>query len=297
MSAQRARVVGVKISAGLGNQMFQYAAGLALAERLGAELICDIGHYRRHTRADRPLGLTAFGLQLQIGRIPPLAPLRHAMMVLGLNYRAFRRATVFQQRRGFEPAFDRLTAPVALSGYLQSWRYFEGHEASVRRAFDTSPLATAHSAALAAEIDAAQTPVAVHVRRGDYLKDEQSVARFGVLGTDYYQAARAALEARLPAGGKAPTYFLFSDEIERATKELQDWPGLRPVAGFSGHEDLRLMSLCRHFIIANSTFSWWGAWLGAAPDKQVVGPRRWFGPAHPWPEDIEDRLLPDWIRV
>ncbi|MBK8082834.1 MAG: alpha-1,2-fucosyltransferase [Devosia sp.] len=92
------------------------------------------------------------------------------------------------------------------------------------------------------------------MRRGDYLVDQQATAHFGVLGPDHYAAARQALEARVPA----PTYFLFSDEPERARTELATWPDLRPVAGLSGPEDLRLMSLCRHFIIANSTFSWWG---------------------------------------
>ena len=293
MSVHSPAVVGVRLTHGLGNQMYQYAAGLALAERLGARLVCDIGHFRRRDRGDRDLGLGAFGLELPTGHIPPLVPLRHIAMALGLKYSEFRHCTIFRHIGAFDPAFDKLTAPVALHGFLQSWRFFEGHEASVRRAFDTSRLATGRLAAVSAEIAAARNPVAVHVRRGDYLKDEETMSLFGILGADYYRAAREALEARLDA----PTYFLFSDEIDRATAELRDWSGLRPVAGFTGPEDLHLMSLCRHFIIANSTFSWWGAWLGTAPGKLVVGPHRWFGPAHPFEENTYDRLLPDWIRV
>lgn len=297
MSVQRSQVVGVRLKGGLGNQMFQYAAGLALAERLGARLVCDTGHYRREDRGDRNLGLGAFGIELKLAHLPPLAPLRQLLMLLGLRYTEFRHGTIFRQVSGYDAAFETLAAPAILHGYLQSWRFFVGHEASVRKTFDTTRLATERTATLAAEIGAAHTPVAVHVRRGDYLKDEKSVARFGILGADHYHAARAALEARLDARGAAPTYFLFSDESERAATELRDWPGLRPVTGFSGHEDLYLMSRCRHFIIANSTFSWWGAWLGTAPDKLVVAPRRWFGPAHPNPGDVDDRLPPDWIRV
>ncbi len=293
MSAPLPARVGVKLSDGLGNQMFQYAAGLALAERLGAELVCDTGHYHYKDRGDRGLGLEAFGIELRIERVPPFKPLRHLAMALGLKHAPFRRAATFRHRENFDPAFLELTAPIALTGYFQSWRFFDGYESRMRQVFDTGRLATPRLASLTAEIAAARNPVAVHVRRGDYLKDAQSIAFFGVLGGNYYDAARHALEARV----EAPTYFLFSDEIDRATTELRGWPGLRPVTGFTGPEDLRLMSLCRHFIIANSTFSWWGAWLGAAPDKQVVGPRQWFGPAYKHPVNINDRLPPDWLRV
>ncbi len=287
------RVVGVRITDGLGNQMFQYAAGLALSERLGARLVCDVSHYRRTRRRDRPLGLEQFGIALATERVPPFKPVRRLPVALGLLHRGFRKAQVMRQHEGFDPAFLELIAPAALAGYFQSWLYFSGHEASVRRVFDTERLSTARTARLEDEIRAAEHPVAVHVRRGDYLVDQQATGHFGVLGPDHYAAARQALEARVPA----PTYFLFSDEPERARTELATWPDLRPVAGLSGPEDLRLMSLCRHFIIANSTFSWWGAWLGAAPDKLVVGPRRWFGPEYSLPVEIDDRLPPDWLRV
>ncbi len=293
MPAQRPAIVGVKISAGLGNQMFQYAAGLALAERLGAELVCDIRHYEYEDRGDRGLGLPVFGIELKPARVPPFRPLRQLSMALGLQHANFRQARVLLQVEKYEPEFEQLTAPAVLAGYFQSWRFFAGHEASVRRVFDTRRLATDRIAAVAAEIAAARHPVAVHVRRGDYLKDARSAAYFGVLDTGYYNAARAALEARV----NAPTYFLFSDEIGRAADELRGWPGLRPVTGFTGPEDLHLMSLCRHFIIANSTFSWWGAWLGTARDKLVAGPRRWFGPGYPHRVEIDDRLPLDWIRV
>ena len=285
--------VGVKITAGLGNQMFQYAAGLALAKRLGVALVCDVSHYRRQRRQDRPLGLEQFGIAIDADRVPPYKPGRRLAVALGLMHQRFRGASVLRQREGFDPAFLSAGAPTALVGYFQSWRYFSGYEASVRQTFDTGSLSTARTAALEAEIRAAEHPGAVHVRRGDYLVNPQASAYFGVLGRDYYLAAREALEARIPR----PTYFLFSDDPERARTELTDWPGLRLVAGYSGAEDLRLMSLCRHFVIANSTFSWWGAWLGAAPDKLVIGPQRWFGPDYPLPVDVDDRLLHGWLRI
>lgn len=293
MPDPRRGVVGTTLTGGLGNQMFQYAAGLAIAERLGADLLCDISFYQRADRGDRRVGLGEFGINLKLGRVPPFKRPRQLATALGLFPSPFRGVTPFLNQEGFDPRSLELGSPAALSGYFQSWRYFEGHEASIRRTFDTSKLATSRTADLAAEIAAARNPVAVHVRRGDYSATPEAIAAFGMLGADYYLGGRAALEARI----EDPTYFLFTDDLGAAQAELADWQGLRPVAGFSGHEDFYLMSLCKHFIIANSTFSWWAAWLGKAPGKQVVGPSAWFGPGYQHAVDIDDRLPIGWIRM
>lgn len=273
--------------------MFQYAAGLTIAERLGAELLCDIRHYERKDRGDRRLGLRDFGIELHSARVPPFKLGRRVGTALGLMPDPFRGGTRLKSIEGFDPRSREVAGPVALSGHFQSWHYFEGHEASVRRAFDTSRLATARTASLAAEIAAAKNPVAVHVRRGDYTTTPEAIAFYGLLPAEYYFASKSALEERV----EDPTYFLFTDDLAPAQELLADWPGLRPVIGFSGPEDMYLMSRCKHFIIANSTFSWWAAWLGGAPDKQVVGPYAWFGPSYPHTIDLDDRLPPGWIRV
>lgn len=293
MSSARPNLVGVFIYGGLGNQMFQYAAGLSLSERLGAELGVDIRHYERRDRGDRRLGLRNFGIELRSERVPPFKIGRRLATALRVLPDPFRGGERMVSVEGFDPHFLELTTPVALSGYFQSWRYFEGHEASVRRAFDVQRLATPRTTGLAAEIAAASNPVAVHIRRGDYTISPDSIAFFGLLHADYYMAAKSALEARIDA----PTYFLFSDDVDVAKAELAGWQGLRPVTGFTAYEDMFLMSGCKHFIIANSTFSWWAAWLGAAPDKLVVGPRQWFGPAYPHPVDPTDRSPPGWLLV
>jgi len=289
----RPNLVGVDIYGGLGNQMFQYAAGLALSERLGAQLGVDIRHYERKDRGDRRLGLRDFGIELNSVRVPPFKIGRRIATALRLLPDPFRGGERLVDVEGFNPRFLQLTTPVALRGYFQSWRYFEGYEASVRRAFDVHRLATPRTTELAAEIAAARNPVAIHIRRGDYTISPHSVAFFGLLHADYYRAARSALEARVDN----PTYFLFSDEVDVALAELAGWQGLRPVTGFSAYEDMYLMSSCKHFVIANSTFSWWAAWLGAAPDKVVAGPKQWFGPAYPHSVDPTDRSPAGWLLV
>jgi len=289
----RPNLVGVNIYGGLGNQMFQYAAGLTLSERLGTELCFDIRHYERRDRGDRRLGLRDFGIELQSARVPPFKIGRRIGAALRLLPNPFRGGSRLVSIEGFDPRFFELKAPAALSGFFQSWHYFEGHEASVRRAFDVQRLATPRTAELAAEIAAAKNPVAVHIRRGDYTDSPETIAFFGLLHADHYFRAKSALEARV----EEPTYFLFSDDVDIAKAELAGWPGLRPVTGFSAYEDMFLMSSCRHFIIANSTFSWWAAWLGAAPDKLVIGPQQWFGPDYPYPVDPTDRSPPGWLLV
>lgn len=293
MSSIRPNLVGVALYGGLGNQLFQYAAGLAVAERLEAQLVCDIRHYQRLDRGDRRLGLNEFGISLNVARVPPYKRGRRIGISLGLLPDPFRGAVPVVAHEGFDPRSREVQSPAALVGHLQSWRYLEGHEPAIRRAFDTRKLATPQTAELSAEIAAARNPVAVHVRRGDYTATAEARAIYETLRSDYYFAAKAELEARVDA----PTYFLFSDDPAPAQEELAGWQGLRPVTGFTAYEDMHLMSSCKHFITANSTFSWWAAWLGSAPDKQVVGPKKWFGPGYGKPVDIDDRLPPGWIRV
>jgi len=285
-------LIGIKLHSGLGNQMFMYAAGLAMAERLGGTLICDTRRFRsRNTRADRQLAIESFGIRLKRGPVPPHNDLYLLASALGLWRDPFRGAPRLKTYMAYVPRFHEIDGTCALRGYFQSWRYLAGHERAVRAAFDIDQLATERTAAIAAEIAASDNPVAVHVRRGDYVNKSSEPSGFAILRRDYYDAARRAIEARADVH---PTYFLFSDEPQAAMAELDGWPKLHPVTGFGHLEDLRLMALCRHFITANSTFSWWAAWLGRSPEKHVVAPNLWFGPGLAHLESREDRIMPDW---
>ena len=279
-------LVAVKLSGGLGNQMFTYAGGLALATRLGGELRFDLRSYRQH--GSRPLQLGAFRIAL-----PEYTPIWWKLQ------RLTRRMTNGRWRPGperlaeesdFEPGYFDLTLPCYIRGFFQSWRYFAGYETVVRAAFDTARLATPRTAEIERAIGAEECPVMVHVRRGDY---HQAPTIATLLGRAHYDAARSELEAR----GLKPKYFLFSDDLADAASLLSDWPNVTPVDGLDNLETLRVMSLCRHHIIANSSFSWWAAWLGAAPDKIVIAPKTWFGPDYERELDMDARIPPDWIRV
>ncbi len=274
------------MSGGLGNQLFSYAAGHALAKRLGGDLRFDL---RTFASSDfRRLGVPAFGITLRAWKPTWWKLERLAREATGGRWRPGPER--YREQRDLEPWFFDAEPPCFLIGYFQSWRYFAGAEDEIRQAFDTDRLKVPRVAEMERRIRAASCPVMVHVRRGDY---RTSPDIFPLLGADHYNRARAVIEA----SGARPTWFLFSDEIEDAAAMLAHWPDLVPVRGFDTLEDFRLMSLCRHFIIPNSSFAWWAAWLGRAPDKIVAAPSRWFGPGYKAPVDMDARLPPDWVRV
>lgn len=288
MTAKRP-IVGVRIIGGLGNQMFLYAAALAMAERLDSDLICDVSHYRRRRTRDRQLNLPAFGIRYVTGRAPPYNRLRGLAIRMNLVADRFRNAEQLHAE-GYDPRFHQIAGSCALAGYLQSWRYFVGHEDPVRRAFDVTRFASQRTRLLADEISRCEHAVAIHVRRGDYANAQEV---HPLMRRDYYDAARDALSAN----GRRPTFFLFSDDLQAASGELAGWGDLRLVSGLTPLEDMYLMTRCRHFIIANSTFSWWAAWLGMAADKCVVAPATWFGPAYKFDYDLDDRIVPGWLAI
>lgn len=288
----------VRIYGGLGNQLFMYACGLALAERRGARLLIDVGHLS--SELYRPFGLGVFRLRAEHADASLVRRIRgfgegklarewyHVRRSLGLA-----RTTTYVRETGwrFSPEVLAHPAPCYLKGHWMCERYFADQADAVRQdlAFREPPRGrNAELATLIASLDEA---VSIHVRRGDYLVggNQQIYAR---LGADYYRGAIATIRSKLTN----PRFFCFSDDPQAARRDL-DLPTDTVFVdhnGNAGHEDLRLMSLCRHHIIANSTFSWWGAWLGGNPGQVVVAPQTWW--IHP---DYDDRdIIPErWLRV
>jgi hypothetical protein len=167
-----------------------------------------------------------------------------------------------------------LVAPdnVLLIGYWQSEDYFLDVHAAIRRELRfRSGLAPGYAGfeSLATK----PSSVAVHVRRGDYVSDATTSAVHGALGPDYYRRALAFVAERV----QEPEYLAFSDDPEWVERELAAKLSLTVVSGGDAHQDLQLMSLCTHHVIANSSFSWWGAWLGEQDGSVVVAPAGWFG--------------------
>lgn len=274
----------------LGNQMFQYAAGRALADRLGVSLTLD--SRGAELRGEGVL-TRVFDLDLATPDIlPPLrqrAPLGYALwrglgQHLGTGPKLRREVGL-----GYNPDFVDWSDNSYLHGYWQSERYFAQSAELIRRDFTFPEYSNQQNAEMAARIGETNA-ISLHVRRGDYL----TLAAHVLCDQAYYEAALAQVLDGLKG---QPTVYVFSDDPQWA-KENLPLPCDKVVVDFNGadtdYEDMRLMSLCKHNIIGNSSFSWWAAWLNQTPDRRVAGPAKWFGDPKLNNPDI---LPPGWLRI
>jgi hypothetical protein len=268
--------VRVQLHGGLGNQLFQAACGLALARRHRARLSFDISRFR-----DKGLrGYALDGLPIAATVMPPqkmplvsklVATVDKARGGIGVRRPAGWYAAIHAERQfHFDPAVLDLKPDILLAGFFQSPRYFADAETEVRAAFDATALMPEPVRAFGARL--AETPsVSVHLRRGDFAASATTQAVHGVLDMAYYQRAVALIRRVEPGVGIA----VFSDAPDAAREAAAAWDGTA-IDGGSALADLWLMRQCRHHIIANSSFSWWGAWLGDDPAGLTIAPRAWF---------------------
>jgi hypothetical protein len=267
-------IVRVRVVGGLGNQMFCAAAGMALADRLCADLEFGIDKILRMKQ--REFGLAPFKLPARLvegegwkysRKLAPLYWLQGLRPGPGEN-----RTTIWrQQGHHFDPSFLALQGNVQLRGFFQSPRYFDNIVPKVRAAFDLKPHLSEAGRKLAADA-AGDDSIAIHIRRGDYVSVAANADIFTTLGADYYGTALGLLN-RIVA---RPRVFVVTDDPPAARALLKDIPGLIFAQGTTQFDDMHLISACRHHIIANSSFSWWGAFLDPRPDGLTIAPRHWF---------------------
>ncbi len=281
----------VKLYGGLGNQMFQYAAGRALSLRNLDTLKLDLSWFKNvGNDAERPFRLNVFDIkvdEVSEAEIKNFIPKNKLFRILGLyDHRKY----IKERHFDFDPNLLNLEGDVYLDGYWQSEKYFQDFAHQIREDFRLKlPLSVA-AQEMKERICRVENSVAVHIRRGDYVRNPKTFLYHGVCPLEYYEKALSYLRRKV---GDV-TLFVFSDEIEWAkgqklfenaifvsSPELQDY------------EEMYLMSLCRHNVIANSSFSWWGAWLNRNENKIVVAPKRWFNVT----KDTSNLIPRDWIRV
>lgn len=288
-------MIVVRLCGGLGNQLFQYAAGRRLAVARGVELVLDLGWYERTPSSDtpRPYELGHYPIQAR-----PATP-GEALWCRLHEGRLLRRLPFLPRRwrhcreKGFE--FDLLILDVPdgtyLDGYWQSHHYFEDIAALIHAEL-TPVVPFGEQDEKVATLIAAGNAVSVHVRRGDYVTHQMAAQTHGLCSLDYYKAALAQVQSWVTQ----PHFFVFSDD-PGWTREHLPLPGPATFVDHNGpamaFQDLRLMALCDHQITANSSFSWWGAWLNKRPDKVVVTPRQWFAKQ----QNLASLTPDNWIRL
>lgn len=288
----------VREMGGLGNQMFQYAAGLYYAQRYGAEMSLTVEPDRNSLSHGypRPFLLSNFCISKPwhirsransfIQRAARRSNVADTVLKLvGIEFLTEREADYYKFQEDLNITAG--TRRVHLEGYFQTSRLVDSVSEMLRKEFSFRNEATGVNRELLDQISDTTNAVSLHIRRGDYTVAKSNMA---LLPLSYYECSIRQMSDRIAD----PTFFVFSDDMDFARQNLP-----RDInAVYVGHndgshadEDLRLMSSCRHHIIANSTFSWWGAWLNARNNKIVISPKLWgLAPGHYYPE-----LLPsDW---
>lgn len=273
-------MVIVRLTGGLGNQMFQYAAGRALADRLAAELLLDTRAFAHalalnpYTR--RSYALSPFNVRAKLATSAELknwpAWVAEIGMRLSFTRQLFRRWR-FESGITYDPDVLALQEPVCLVGYWQSERYFIDIGDRIRADFALrEPLAGANAELLA--LARSGDSAGLHVRRGDFVSLNDAAQVHGLCSIDYYRRAIGLVRERRPES----RFLVFSDDPQWARAELPLDASAVFVTGndASPEQDLALMSACKHHIIANSSFSWWAAWLGYSPDQIVIAPTPWY---------------------
>ncbi len=264
----------VALEGGLGNQMFQYAAGRALSLRVGAPLTLDLRPLLRQGHRAYSLGAFRLSEAALITEGTPLGragKFRRWLRKLTGGERTFKEAGF-----SYDETIRHVNAPTRLEGYYQSERYFAEAAEVIRADFTPTAEESGRLDALAARLLPPGPKLSLHIRRGDYT-NPATMAVHGLMGPDYYARAR-----RLVAERTGPsTACVFTDDAAwvRANLELPADSVFVSEHTGSAVEDLILMSRCCHHITANSSFSWWGAWLNPNPGKVVVTPACWFQPA------------------
>ena len=293
-------MVIVKLIGGLGNQMFQYAAGRTLAAKHGTTLKLDISGFESYELRDYSLHAfriqESFAATEEVARVKGAFKNRLARVAFRLIQRLkpYYRRSVFRESSVslFDPNILKTPQEIYLDGYWQSEKYFKEIESTIRQEFTFKHPPEGRNAELVGQIQACDS-VSLHVRRGDYVTNPVTYEVLGVCSPAYYRTAIQQLTQSI----QGPHFYVFSDDIDWVRRNLWiDYPVT--YVNHNGidkdYEDLRLMSQCKHHIIANSTFSWWGAWLCNYSGKIVIVPHRWFKQPHLNAEDI---VPPSWLRV
>lgn len=288
----------MRVHAGLGNQMFQYAAGLGLAFRNKTKLFLDISGYEVDTFRHYQLDSFCISGAIMGKRLNSWAAQlrRRRYMPLWLSLRAINCPLALERIVDLEEGFDERIARAGdnlyLDGFWQNERYFSDIRSVLLQEFTIKNSINTANKQVLSEILSCNA-VCIHVRRGDYVTTLHGQTKHGTCPMDYYRDAIAYFQKRLTN----PIFFAFSDDPEWVTSQFSGIRSVNVVSHndkISGIEDLRLMMNCQHFIIANSSFSWWAAWLSQNTNKVVVAPKQWgLGLTKGYQEIVPD----DWIKM
>ena len=286
----------VRLQGGLGNQMFQYASARSLAHKLGVDLGLDLTWFDNVDQVDTPrhYELDCFNIGATI--VQP-----GAYKLKGSNNGVLRRLGIKrspslelseykEQHFHYNEHFLDLSDNTLVEGYFQSEKYFKQCRDTILKDFEWLEPPSEQNHKLLKKIQA-ENSVSLHVRRGDYISNKNANEFHGSKGLGYYNKAIEEITKKV----NKPTFYVISDDPGWSQDNIKIKHHTTYVShNKKGCEDMRLMKSCKHNIIANSSFSWWAAWLNTNPGKQVIAPKKWFNDPR---VNTSDVIPQEWIKL
>jgi len=290
-----------KLIGGLGNQMFQYAVARSLSVIKQTGFKMDVSGFElvKPPYTPRRYELNYFSIIENFASNEEIQMFKgkkaNLSVFLGKIFSILQNHTYHyysEKKFNYDPDVFELKGNIYLDGYWQTKKYFKNIKYIIKNDFTVKTEPDEKNKELINKIKNCNA-VSVHVRRGDYVEVPLTSSIHGTCGLDYYKKSIDLITERI----NNPHFFIFSDDTKWTKENLKiGFPTTYVTHNGpdKGYEDLRLMSNCRHFIIANSSFSWWGAWLSDNLDKIVLAPERWFMKEG---MDTKDLIPEGWIKV
>ncbi|MBN8183049.1 alpha-1,2-fucosyltransferase [Roseibium aggregatum] len=264
----------VRITGGLGNQMFQYALGRSLSEISGKNLKLDISAYQTYNTHN--FLLDKLNTRYEIVAQKEVEQIFGAKKRISIPFISSNKVKIVKEKAlSFNPNIMNVKKDAYFIGYWQSEKYFKNVRSKILEEFQPNEKISKKRKEILNEIKSARSPISVHIRRGDYVSNIKANNIHGTCEPEWYKTAANSIKNYF----EDVTYFVFSDDpdwVKRNIRFDQKTILVEPDVDGKDYEDLYMMAACDGHIIANSTFSWWGAWLNSKSNKRVIAPSRWF---------------------
>jgi hypothetical protein len=295
-------MIKVLLTGGLGNQMFQYAFGRNLSVKNNTNLVLSSSYLQ--SKLPFKKWATAMKYELDIFNVNAtvesnifsgklLYPIAKAEYLIREKINNILLNEVQENVFSFQRDLLNSKDNSFIKGNFQSEKYFKSIEDIIRKEFTFKTVLSGQNAEWKNDIENSNS-VSIHVRRGDYISIKSNAQKFAQIPISYFQQAIQYIASKT----ESPVFFVFSDDTDWVKENLKvDFPLTFITNNYlpeTSHQDMQLMSLCKHNIICNSTFSWWSAWLNTNPQKTVIAPQQWFSDVSINSQDI----IPDeWIKL
>jgi hypothetical protein len=294
----------VSLYGGLGNQLFQFATALSLAQKKNGRVILDLSWFDKdhlsigETPRAYALAVYDLGYDVLIQENTKKNSHKHLPRLIDSVLRGVRKYLYMginrcrEKSMKFHPNLMQSKLPIWLDGYWQSYKYFEDIQPALRRIIAVPGDMNSAMQAIYQDI-LEKDAICIHVRRGDYVTNPSAAQFHGLCDLSYYYAGINLITKNLTSAHA----YIFSDDPlwVKDNFKIQIPSTVVDINGPDGaHQDLWLMAACKHFIIANSSLSWWGAWLSGHSNKVVIAPRQWFLNSQ---ASTEDLIPNNWVRI